>query len=74
MWKKMPFSYTNFLKWEGGLPPPTPFPRSVASLPRFAPPLLKNPDYATGAECIALTIIEALVVGLNPALADFIFL
>ena len=38
----MRFWYSNFWKkkslpWEGGVPPPTPSPRSVASLPRMGP-------------------------------------
>ena len=44
MCKKMPFSDTNFENspYRGrGKPPPTPSPRSVASLPRFGP-LLTN--------------------------------
>ena len=48
MCDKTPFSYTNcqnkFLPREGENPPPTPSPRSVASLPRVG--LLKNPGYA----------------------------
>ena len=41
------FNQKISLPWEGD-PPPTPSFRSVASLPRFAPPppLLKNPGYA----------------------------
>ena len=39
--QQMPFWYTKFqqisLPWEGDTPIP-PLPRSVASLPRFAPP------------------------------------
>ena len=35
-----------FLPWEGETPPPTPSPRSVASLPRFDPQLT-NPGCTT---------------------------
>ena len=40
------------LPWEGDPPPPThtPSAHSVSSLPRFAPPLLKNPGYAS--DCV----------------------
>ena len=43
----MPFWYTTFQKKYPYHPSHT-LPRSVASLPRFAPPLLKNPGYASG--------------------------
>ena len=54
MCKKMLFSYTNYhhtqkkISYRGrGNPPPTPSPRSVASLPRFGHPLT-NPGCITG--------------------------
>ena len=46
------------LPWEGEAPLP-PSPRSVASLPRFAPPPAKNPGY--GSECINLSRIRIYV-------------
>ena len=67
--EKMPFSYTNFREKKnllnvggGGTSPPTPSPRSVASLPRFASPpfpLLKNPCYAS-ARCLPPCVDDPL--------------